>query len=87
MDCANCKLENACYKGQSCYDQGLIQPEYEDGENRRILTIASNLEAGYYMQITRLEELIRFSREMGYRRLGIAFCVGLSKEAKSIAAI
>lgn len=87
MDCANCKLDNVCYKGKSCYDQGVVQPEYDDEENRRILSIASKLEAEYYMQITRLEEVIRFSREMGYKRLGIAFCVGLSQEAKSITAI
>lgn len=87
MDCANCKLDNACYQGHSCYDQGAIQPEYEDKEKLRILTAASELEANYYMQITRLEEVIRFSRQMGYQRLGIAFCVGLSEEAKSITTI
>lgn len=87
MDCANCKLDNACYQGHSCYDQGTVQPEYEDKEKLRILTVASELEAHYYMQITRLEEVIRFSRQMEYHRIGIAFCVGLSQEAKAIAAI
>jgi len=30
---------------------------------------------------TRLEELIEFSRRMGYQKLGIAFCAGLASEA------
>jgi uncharacterized metal-binding protein len=30
---------------------------------------------------TRIEELIEFSRRMGYRRLGMAFCTGLAHEA------
>jgi uncharacterized metal-binding protein len=30
---------------------------------------------------TRIEELIEFSRRMGYRRLGMAFCGGLAYEA------
>ncbi|GAB6174034.1 DUF1847 domain-containing protein [Paradesulfitobacterium aromaticivorans] len=87
MNCADCKIGNACYQGKSCYDQGYSQPEYEIEENRQILAIASRLEAEYYMQIPRLEELIRFSREMEFSRLGIGFCVGLSKEAKEITAI
>lgn len=87
MDCANCKLDQTCYRGESCYDQGYKQPEYEEADNRRMLTVASRLEAEYYMKLTRVEELIHFSREMGYTRLGLAFCVGLSREAKDIAFI
>ena len=29
----------------------------------------------------RLQEIIEFSRKMGYKRLGVAFCMGLKKEA------
>ncbi|KLU60714.1 hypothetical protein CEB3_c30970 [Peptococcaceae bacterium CEB3] len=87
MKCADCKLDNACYKGKSCYDQGFKQPEYQDAENLGILMTASRLEAEHYMKMTRLEELIHFSREMGYKRLGMAFCVGLSREAKDIAMV
>ncbi len=57
MDCANCKLDQTCYRGESCYDQGYKQPEYEEADNRRMLTVASRLEAEYYMKLTRVEEL------------------------------
>ncbi len=35
----------------------------------------------------RLEELIEFSRRMGYKRLGMAFCAGLAHEAAVLAGI
>lgn len=85
--CAECKKENVCYQGKSCYDQGMVRPEYEDEENLKILKIASRLEAEYYMQLNRLQELIRFAKEMEYKRLGLAFCVGLAKEARILSEI
>ncbi|HWJ04146.1 MAG TPA: DUF1847 domain-containing protein, partial [Verrucomicrobiae bacterium] len=63
MKCAECSKANACYQGNSCFDQGTQQPEYADAENRQILTIASRLEAEHYMQLTRVEELILFAQE------------------------
>ena len=30
---------------------------------------------------TRLEEIINFSKKMGYKKLGVAFCIGLKNEA------
>ena len=36
---------------------------------------------------TRIEEIAEFAHKMGYRRLGLAFCVGLRREAKIVAEI
>ncbi len=33
---------------------------------------------------TRIVEICEFARKMGYQRLGLAFCVGLSKEAAAV---
>ncbi|MDA8228247.1 MAG: DUF1847 domain-containing protein [Desulfitobacterium hafniense] len=82
MNCAGCQKGNACYQGKSCIEQGYKQPEYQNENNLKILTVASCLEAEYYMKITRLEEVIRFGIEMRYVTVGLAFCVGLAKEAK-----
>lgn len=38
-------------------------------------------------QTTRLEEIIRFALKMGYKKLGVAFCVGLSNEAEMLVPI
>ena len=34
---------------------------------------------------TRIEEIAEFAGKMGFRRLGLAFCVGLRKEARVVA--
>ena len=36
---------------------------------------------------TRLEEICEFARKMGYRRLGLLFCIGLAKEAAIVSDI
>ena len=36
---------------------------------------------------TRIEEIAEFAQKMNYRRLGLAFCVGLRREAKTVAEI
>jgi uncharacterized metal-binding protein len=33
---------------------------------------------------TRLVEICEFSQKMGYKRLGLAFCIGLTKEARAV---
>ena len=33
---------------------------------------------------TRIEEIMEFSEKMSYKRLGMAFCIGLRKEAKAV---
>lgn len=36
---------------------------------------------------TRIEEICEFAFKMGYRRLGLAFCIGLANEAKIVAGL
>ena len=45
---------------------------------------SAKIEAEYYMKKTRLEELIMYAEQMGYNRLGLAFCIGFSDEARTI---
>jgi uncharacterized metal-binding protein len=63
--------------------------EYDKPEVREFAYLASLQEAECYERLSdgvrtrlpRVEELIRFSRKCGYKRLGIAHCGGLFKEA------
>ena len=50
---------------------------------------ANRHERPYVMQPTktRIVEICEFARRMGYRRLGLAFCIGLMKEAAIVADI
>jgi uncharacterized metal-binding protein len=69
--------------------------EYEKPDIREFARLASlqeaeayaNREKGYEQVVPckpRLLEIIEFSRKMGFRRLGLAFCAGLVKEAKIV---
>lgn len=62
-------------------EQESIKALYADGENRKIACCSAATEAEGYCQKTRLEEIMYFANRCGYKRLGLAFCVGLSKEA------
>jgi len=66
--------------------------EYEDPEVRKFAQAASMQEAEGYANRdqrpyirqpdkTRIVEICEFAQKMGYKRLGLAFCVGLAREA------
>lgn len=72
--------------------QAIIQKalnEYDDPEIREFARQASIQEAECYMDLPeglttrypRVEEIIQFARKMGYKKLGIASCLGLKDEA------
>ncbi|MFH1941072.1 MAG: DUF1847 domain-containing protein [bacterium] len=71
-----------CDEGKDCSGQADEILQMYEGENLKLATAASKIESKYYMQKTRLEEIILFSKEMSYRKLGIAFCIGLAEEAE-----
>ena len=50
----------------------------------KILRVSTDVESEFYMKKTRLEELIIYAKRMNFKRLGIAFCIGLEREAKVI---
>ena len=54
---------------------------YSLPENRDFYITASELEALGYCQWPRVKETIQLCLRMGYRRVGLAFCRGLRKEA------
>jgi len=58
---------------------------YSTGPLRGVFLESSRLE-GQYEKIprTRLEETVVFAERMGYRKLGLAFCIGLRREASII---
>lgn len=83
MQCAPCS-EKACTKGKDCTGLTEEMKARYAGEDLKILLTADKLTENYYMQKTRLEEILFFAREMGYKKLGLAFCSGLKGEAEII---
>lgn len=69
--------------------------EYDDPETREFARQASIQEFECYMHLPegltprypRVEEIARFAKKMGYKKLGIAFCGGLIDEAKILTRI
>lgn len=57
---------------------------YQEPENREFYITSSEIEAKGYCQWPRLRETIEFCRDMGYHRIGLAFCRGLRREAKVV---
>ena len=56
--------------------------EYRSEDNFKFYVTASEIEGLGQFQWPRVKETIELCRRMGYHRIGLAFCSGLSKEAK-----
>ena len=83
VKCAPC-VTKECRDDVDCFDGKSDPRPHLDEENLRILRTASAIEAEHYLKLTRLEELIAFAKGMGYRRIGIAFCIGMDEEARTL---
>jgi uncharacterized metal-binding protein len=72
-------------EGQNCTKFTLedVKSAYV-GERLNIMQSAACTEGRFYNQLTRLEETVEFCKFMGYKKIGIAFCIGLNQEAKLI---
>ena len=71
-----------CEDDNDCFDITEQTLDYYRGTHLKVAKAASKIEGRYYMKKTRLEEILLFSKEMGYTKLGVAFCIGLAQEAK-----
>ena len=73
------RLEEAIYEE--------AKQEYLKPENLYIAMNSARTEATGYCKWTRLEEIINFSRQSEFTNLGLAFCIGLRKEAAEVVKI
>lgn len=91
--CADCAGMGCRYKDEEHYpdfcltedvNQELldeaVQMTKEDDEVNKIAVTSACIEGEYYGKLTRVEETIEFIKRMGYRKIGIASCVGLMRE-------
>lgn len=60
---------------------------YEDEVNHKMMVQAAEIETDFYCKMTRLEETIEFAKRMGYKKIGIATCVGLINESRILAKV
>lgn len=84
MRCDLCQ-EHPCGQGSPCLTRE--SEKLYQGVEKKMMKVAAEVECTYYGDYNRIEEIIEFSRRMGYKKLGLAFCKALSDEAAKIAAI
>ncbi|MGN1480352.1 DUF1847 domain-containing protein [Porcipelethomonas sp.] len=88
--CANCKIHSCSGNGKTppgkCptesgnFDQ--IKNIYRNEENMKIARVSGYLSTDYTN--TRIEETMKFAKGCGYKKIGLAFCIALEKEAAVI---
>lgn len=87
MKCAKCTHRKCYLEGQNC-----TKINFEDvkgayvNDKLEIMKAAACTEGRFYNNLTRLEETVEFCKLMGYKKIGVAFCIGLNQEVKLIEA-
>lgn len=94
--CAECGVV-ACDTGDAASyprDCPSLEPDrdevlglYGEDENGRLAHNAALVEAHGYCRLTRIEEIVDFAVRCGFTRLGLAFCIGLQREARVVSRI
>ena len=95
IDCAvtNCNLQDKQYPDfclTTHMDEKVLADAmklYEEDENRRSMIAAGEIEHDHYLQYTRVEEIMAYAKKMGFKKIGIATCVGLIAESRTLASI
>lgn len=90
MDCTNCTYDKKCRTNQSCkattFNHETVVREY--AQNKEIVQAAASLvDHGKAGTLSRLQEIIAFSKQMKYQRIGLAYCYGMETQVKQIADI
>jgi uncharacterized metal-binding protein len=100
FSCAKCNV-HACSKnledkkpGLQCPSKGKkhiteksIEKYKTNEEDHKLAYNSALVESEGYCKDVRLLEIINFAKKCGFKKLGIAFCIGLANEAKVVAKI
>ncbi len=95
VDCGtqNCKFKTRTYP-EFCptvhlkeEDRKWALERYDEGRNREIMIASAEVEFEGYCQWTRVQEIMEFARKIQAKRIGIANCIGLIREARTFVRI
>ena len=87
--CADCRHDHDCVDGDDACDVSgspsgrAALAGYGEVDVLRLSREAARVEAQGYRRWDRARETIEFARRMGYRRLGLAYCISLAPEAEA----
>lgn len=88
----SCKIGDLTNAPKNCPCRKLDELEkikkfYLEEENLKMAHNSALVESEGYCQLTRVQEIIDFAKRCNYKKIGIAFCIGLAKETKTFANI
>lgn len=98
FSCGDCGV-TSCNTGDGRYpafcqtthlDDNLLEEAmeaYGEETNHQLMVMAADVEYEGYGRLTRVEETIEFAKRMGFRKIGIATCVGLIRETRMLTKI
>lgn len=98
FSCTDCGVLN-CHKRNASYPDFCLTTELTDEEiaetkklydikiNKKISVVSAEVEGEFYGKYTRVDEIMEFAKRMGFKKIGIASCVGLIEESKIFAKI
>ena len=95
VDCGtlNCKFKTKTYP-EFCLTTNLDPDDadwaaerYDEDRNHDIMVASAEVEYEGYCQWTRVQEIMEFARKIGAKKIGIANCIGLIREARIFARI
>ncbi|MDR1649855.1 MAG: DUF1847 domain-containing protein [Synergistaceae bacterium] len=97
LNCSNCTVGNCAHLKKSFPEfclttnakegvvENVTQQYIKSPKDRKIALTAAKIESAYYGRATRVEETLLFIRDMGYKKVGAATCVGLLHECNLFA--
>ena len=91
MDCTRCKTKD-CRSTETClaqkFDADDLMLTYHLPDNQKIVQAAAELvDNGRAGTLSRLQEIIEFAKSMNFKRIGIAYCYGMEKDAAQVTQI
>lgn len=88
MDCTLCNTKK-CRSLEACNAQfaeqhALISAYHEDKTQRLVQSASELVDNGRAGTLSRLQEIIDFSKRMNFSKLGLAYCYGMEKDVKAL---
>lgn len=98
LSCTDCGTQNCKWKDRTYPDFCLTthldkedldwaMERYEEEHYHEIMVASAEVEYEGYCQWTRVQEIMEFARKINARKIGIANCIGLIREARIFARI
>lgn len=98
LSCIDCAVKN-CDKMDKTYPEFCLtknmdkevfdraMAHYQEEENKKVMIGAAEVECEHYCKYTRVEEIMAFAEKIGAKKIGIATCVGLLSESRTLVSI